>query len=67
VRTTLCFLENSTVKGNNIEKEAVVEVTKLCFNVKHHQCDIDDGDIHFGGLSGNFDSSSYIEPSYSLV
>ena len=59
--------EGSLLKGKDIEKEAVVEVTNLCFNVKYHQYDIFEGKTHFGGLSGKFKLSQYIKPSSSLV
>ncbi len=59
--------ENSIVKGKNIEKEAVVEVTKLCFNIKYHEYDIIFGASSFGGGTQIFELTKYILPKYLRV
>lgn len=59
--------ENSFLRGKDIKQDAVVQVTNLCFNVKYHQYDIDEGTTFFGGLSRKFKLSKYIKPSNSLV
>lgn len=56
------LFEKSAVKHEENKFNAIIKVTRLCFNISYHRYEIKRGAPKFGGFSGKFKLTKYIKP-----